>query len=141
MSQEPSSPVSEYVLREAILHSGARVHRWEEKAGFSFLFEYESVQSPDVPAETVIPRSDVIDLTSKMDHNGHLRWDVPPGKWTILRMGYSLTGAKNRPATPAGLGYEVDKLSSKHIESYYHGYFDPIAESLGPLFGSLSNMF
>lgn len=135
MSQEPSKPASEYVLREAILHSGARVHRWEEKAGFSFLFEYESVPSPDVADETVIHRSDVIDLTSKMAADGTLEWDVPAGKWTILRMGYSLTGAKNRPAMPAGLGYEVDKLSRKHVEAYYHGYFDPLAKTLGPLFG------
>ncbi|GAJ16236.1 unnamed protein product, partial [marine sediment metagenome] len=67
--------------------------------------------------------------------DGSLQWDVPAGKWTILRMGYSLTGAKNRPATPAGLGYEVDKLSRKHVEAYYHDYLYPIAKSLGPLFG------
>jgi hypothetical protein len=65
MSQEPSKPASEYVLREAILHSGARVHRWEEKAGFSFLFEYESVPSPGFEDETVIRRSDIISFTPK----------------------------------------------------------------------------
>ncbi len=135
MSQAPSEPTREYVLTEAILHSGARVHRWEEKAGFSFLFEYESVPTPEVPAETAIRRSDIVDLTSKMAQDGSLEWDVPVGRWTILRMGYSLTGAKNRPAVPAGLGYEADKLSRKHMEAYYHGYFDPIAKSLGPLFG------
>jgi hypothetical protein len=135
MSQAPAKPAREYVLTEAILHSDPRVHRWEEKAGFSFLFEYESVPTPEIPTAAAIRSSEIIDLTSKMDRNGNLHWDVPPGKWTILRMGYSLTGAKNRPATPAGLGYEVDKLSFKHIESYYHGYFDPIEKSLGPLFG------
>ncbi|MBN2314668.1 MAG: hypothetical protein JXM79_12125 [Sedimentisphaerales bacterium] len=135
MSQEPAKPVREYELTEAILHSDPRVHRWEEKAGFSFLFEYESVPTPSIPSTAAIRRSEIIDLTSKMDRNGRLRWDVPPGRWTILRMGYSLTGAKNRPATPAGLGYEVDKLSAEYIESYYHGYFDPIANTLGPLFG------
>jgi hypothetical protein len=135
MSQAPSKPAREYVLRGLIIHSGARVHRWEEKAGFSFMFEYDSVPTPDVPAETAIQCRDVINLTSKMTPDGSLEWDVPVGRWTILRMGYSLTGAKNRPSTPAGTGYEVDKLSRKHIEAYYHGYFDPIAESLGPLFG------
>ncbi len=51
-------------------------------------------------------------------------------------MGYSLTGAKNRPATEAGLGYEVDKLSAKYVQSYFHGYVDPIQEHLGDLTGS-----
>ncbi len=135
MSQAPSKPAGEYVLTELVLHSGARIHRWEEKAGFSFLFEYESVPTPDVPAETAIKHDSIVDLTSKMAPDGSLEWDVPAGRWTILRMGHSLTGAKNRPAMPAGTGYEVDKLSRRHIEAYYHGYFDPIAESLGPLFG------
>lgn len=135
MSQQPTKPAAQYSLTEVRLHGGARVHRWEEKAGFSHLFEYETVPTPDVPADVAIAQSDVIDLTSKMAPDGALEWDVPAGKWTILRMGYSLTGAKNRPAPPSGSGYEADKLSPKHMEAYYHGYFDPLAEALGPLFG------
>ena len=136
MSQAPNVPAAQFVLSEAILHGGARVHRWEEKAGFSFLFEYDTVPTPDVPADATVASRDVIDLTAKMKPDGSLEWDAPAGTWTILRLGYSLTGAKNRPATPAGSGYEADKLSRKHMEAYYHGYFDPIAAKLGPLFGT-----
>ncbi len=135
MSQAPASPANQYVLSEAIVHSAARVHRWEEKAGFSFLFEYESVPTPPAPAAMTVPAQQVVDLTSRMRPDGTLEWDVPPGQWTILRMGYSLTGAKNRPATPAGSGFEADKLSREHMESYIRGYFGPIQEALGPLFG------
>ena len=135
MSQVAPAPAAQYILSEAALHRGARVQRWEEKAGFSFLFEYDSVPTPEVPAAATIAKRDVIDLTSKMKPDGSLEWDAPAGNWTILRLGYSLTGAKNRPATPAGSGYEADKLSTKHMEAYYHGYFDPLAEKLGPLFG------
>jgi hypothetical protein len=116
-----------------VLHSGARVHRWEEKAGFSFLFEYESVPTPPTPSSSIIRNSDIVDLTAKMNKDGTLNWEVPAGSWTVLRLGYSLTGAKNRPAVPSGLGYEADKLSRKHTESYLRGYTDPIAQALGPL--------
>jgi hypothetical protein len=135
MSQAQPQPAREYTLMEVLLHAGARVHRWEEKAGFSFLFEYESVRTPPVPADALIPAAGVIDLTTKMSGDGTLTWEVPPGKWTILRFGYSLTGAKNRPAVPAGLGYEVDKLSRKHLEDYLRGYTDPLARALGVLYG------
>ncbi len=54
MNQTPSSPAKEYTLMEAVLHSGARVHRWQEKAGFSFLFEYESVPTPPTPVSSII---------------------------------------------------------------------------------------
>jgi hypothetical protein len=134
MSQAPSAPAKEYALLEAVLHSGARVHRWEEKAGFSFLFEYESVPTPATPASSIIQQSDIVDLTGKMNKDGSLNWNVPAGNWTIMRMGYSLTGSKNRPAVPSGLGYEVDKLSAKHTESYLRSYTDPLAQSLGPLY-------
>ncbi len=66
-----------------------------------------------------------------MDKDGTLHWEVPEGNWTILRMGYSLTGAMNRPSTPAGSGYEVDKLSAKYVSailSRVHGS-DPAAVS------------
>ncbi len=135
MSQAQTQPSREYTLMELVLHVGARVHRWEEKAGFSFLFEYESVPTPPVPTDAAIPATGVIDLTKKMAADGTLAWEVPPGKWTILRFGYSLTGAKNRPAVPAGLGYEVDKLSRKHLEDYLRGYTDPLARTLGGLYG------
>lgn len=135
MAQTPPKPAVAYALSEFRLESGARVHRWEEKAGFSFLFEYETVPTPPAPEPAVIPRSQIVDLTSRMKPDGALDWDVPPGRWTVLRLGWSLTGAKNRPAPPTGLGYEADKLSRKHMEAYFHGYFDPIARVLGPLWG------
>jgi hypothetical protein len=135
MAGGPVLPAKEYTLTEAVLHSGGRVDRWEDKAAFSLLFEYETVPTPAVASAAEIQRSDIVDLTAKMSKDGSLNWEVPAGKWTILRMGYSLTGSKNRPAPPSGLGYEADKLSRKHMEAYFHGYIDPIAQALGPLFG------
>jgi hypothetical protein len=70
-----------------------------------------------------------------MSKDGILRWNVPKGKWTIMRFGYSLTGAKNRPAVPVALGYEVDKLSRKHTEDYINRYTEPLTKALGPLYG------
>jgi hypothetical protein len=141
MSGGPQQAAKEYSLAEAVLFSGARVHRWEDKAAFSLLFEYESSPTPPVPSTAAIGRSGVVDLTARMARDGSLNWEVPPGKWTVLRMGYSLTGAKNRPAMPSGLGYEADKLSRKHMEAYFRGYTDPIAQALGQLMGKSLRYF
>ncbi len=135
MAQSRPVPARQFALTELVFHSGARVHRWEEKVGFSFLYEYESVPTPPIPSASAISRPSVVELTSKMAKDGTLQWDIPAGKWTVLRFGYSLTGAKNRPAPPTGSGYEVDKLSRKYVTEYFHGYFDPLAQALGPLFG------
>lgn len=128
-------PPKQYELAEIEFHSGARVNRWQDKANFALMFEYESAPTPAAPPAAVIARSEVIDLTAKMDPEGRLDWEVPAGRWEILRLGYSLTGAKNRPAVPEGTGFEVDKLSRKHVEAYFRAYVDPVAEALGPLFG------
>ena len=135
MAQAAPQPAREYVITEFVPHTGARVHRWEEKAGFNFLFEYESSPTPAQPATSVVPRGDVVDLTARMKPDGTLDWDVPAGRWTIMRFGRSLTGAKNRPAVPAASGYEVDKLNRAHVEQYLRDYTAPIAQALGPLYG------
>jgi hypothetical protein len=133
----PTIPAPQYTLTEAILYSSARVNRWEDKGAYGSLMDvYDVVPTPPAPKTAEINRSDIVDLTSKMDKDGTLHWNAPEGNWTILRMGYSLTGAKNRPATTAGFGYEVDKLSAKYVQSYFQGYMDPIQKNLGDLTGT-----
>ena len=135
ISQVTTLADSVYDISEIQLHSGGRVNRWEDKAGFNFLFEYAGTETPALPRESVIGSSDVIDLSSKMSADGTLNWDAPKGNWTVMRFGYALTGAKNRPAVPAGLGYEVDKLSKKYAEAYMQEYTNPIKGALGNLYG------
>lgn len=136
MSQsDPASLPDSMRLTELTVHSGARIHRWEDKAGYSFLFDYSSSLSPEGPETAIIDPQKIVNLTKKMDKDGRLNWEVPAGSWTILRFGYSLTGAKNRPAVPPGQGYEVDKLSREHVREYMRNYLTPIREKLDSLFG------
>lgn len=135
MAERTPPPDTAYTLSELRLHSCARINRWEDKAGFFHLFSYESVSSPEISESSVIDPSSVIDITHLMKPDGSLEWKVPPGNWTIMRFGYSLTGARNRPAVPSGSGYEVDKLSREHTLSYIKEYISPLETALGDLFG------
>lgn len=131
------TPAAEYTLSEAILCSDARVNRWEDKGAFGSLMDnYEVVPTPAAPAHAVIAAADVMDITGKMAADGTLSWQAPAGHWTVLRMGYALTGAMNRPSVPAGSGLEVDKLDAAAVRSYFHGYMEPIQKELGDLAGS-----
>ena len=47
-------------------------------------------------AEMVIERGSVVDLTAQHGRQRPLAWDVPPGKWTVLRFGHTSTGARKR---------------------------------------------
>jgi alpha-L-rhamnosidase len=134
-------PVHEFKVAEIEFHCAPRVNHWQEKAAFANLLEYESTATPLAPSDQVIDLHHVVDLTSKMRTDGTFEWEVPAGKWAILRMGYSLTGEKNHPASPEATGYEVDKLSSKHVNDYVKTYVDMIAGALGPYFGKSFRYF
>lgn len=135
ISEATTAVDTAYAISEIQLHAGARINRWQDKAGFNFLFEYGGVSTPVVPNNSTIDPSAVIDLTDKMNTDGTLQWSAPEGKWTIMRFGYALTGAKNRPAVPAALGYEVDKMNPQYVTAYMEAYTQPLKQSLGDLYG------
>ena len=135
MSEAPPQLVDNYTLVEWRLDSGARVHRWEEKAGFGHLFEYGTVATQAVDSDCCVEVDKVIDLTGQLREDGRLDWSPTEGDWTVLRLGYSLTGARNRPATRAGSGYEVDKLSRQHTSEYYDAYATRLKQATGELYG------
>ena len=98
----------------------------------------QPLAEPEAP-ETTISRGGLVDLTGKMDASGHLEWDVPPGDWTILRMGSTPTGKDNHPSPPEGDGLEVDKLSREALDTHWAGMMAKILEDIGPLAGRVLN--
>jgi alpha-L-rhamnosidase/Glycosyl hydrolase 2 galactose-binding domain-like len=90
---------------------------------------------PAVPEEETISRRHIVDLTANMDESGRLSWDVPVGKWVILRFGHTLTGKDNHPAPEAGRGLDCDKLSQEAIEAHFAGLIGKLAAAAGALTG------
>jgi hypothetical protein len=125
-----------YSISELRLSSLARIYRFEEKAGFSAAADYDAIPTPEAPREMCISKNDVIDLTSRLSSDGTLDWTPSPGKWVVLRMGYSLTGHRNGPASPEETGLETDQLSSVHVREYMDHYLGLLQRAAGPsLFG------
>jgi hypothetical protein len=128
-------PNPNFEIAELVLRPGARVSRFEEKAGFANLIGIDSFPTPPVAANDAIRKSDIVDLTSKMRSDGTLDWTPPPGNWTVLRFGYSLTGITNHPASPEGTGLEVDKLNREDVKEYMNTYLDNYKSAVGDLMG------
>ena len=127
-------PSKGIAISELTLSATPRVNRWEEKAQYGLIADYGAeIATPD--ADEAIATSDVVDITSRLRKDGTLDWQVPAGKWTVLRMGYSLAGTKNHPASPEATGYEVDKLNRAHVASYFQHYTGQIRGALGALYG------
>jgi hypothetical protein len=124
-------PPTEYHIAELLLHPGARVNRFEEKAAFAALPDLYQFATPPVAAPDAVSKSDVIDLTSKTHADGTLDWTPPAGHWVILRFGYSLLGITNHPATAEATGLEVDKLNRAYVKKYMETYLDSYKQTVG----------
>jgi len=94
-------------------------------------------QKQSVPANAVTPRDSVLDLSKKMDNNGHIDWQVPKGRWIVLRIGHTPTGAENHPAAKGGKGLECDKMSRTALNAYWKKGVEPIIEKLKPFIGTV----
>ncbi|MGH9599499.1 MAG: glycosyl hydrolase [Terracidiphilus sp.] len=119
-------------ITELVLSSGARTNEFEKRAGFATARDYWAIADPRVAPQYIVSPSDVIDLTGKMKTDGTLDWTPPPGKWMVLRMGYSLTGHQNQPAPPEATGLEVDKLNRQDVKHYLDHYLSMYANTVGP---------
>jgi hypothetical protein len=124
------TPVAEFAL-----YTSPRVNRVEEKAGFTSGSSVGNLPTSSSPAGTAIPKSDVVDLTALLKPDGTLTWTPPAGNWCVLRLGYSLLGAFNRPASPEATGLEADKLSKKHMTAYFDYYLNQYKDATGGLMG------
>jgi hypothetical protein len=122
-------------ISEFVLFNTSRIDQAEDKAGFSaWKEEYKSgVSTENIEA---VPTTDVIDLTGKMNVDGSLEWDVPAGNWMVVRLGYSLTGRQNHPASPEATGLEVDKLDKDAVRKYINTYLDMYKDATGGLMGA-----
>ncbi|MCP4932717.1 MAG: glycosyl hydrolase, partial [bacterium] len=87
---------------------------------------------PYLPTQANYPRPDesdvidpakMIDLTDHLQLDGRLKWTVPAGEWTILRMGRRSTGASTRPAPAPGVGFDHDKLDKAALDDHFENYY------------------
>lgn len=93
------------------------------------------IDARPAPKSALIDKANVVDLTSRLQKDGRIAWQAPPGKWTILRLGHTSTGVPNHPAPPSGLGLESDKLSKEGTRAAFDGFIAKLAADVGPLAG------
>ena len=86
---------------------------------------------PEADQGTFIRRSEVIDLTGRLSPDGKLSWEVPAGRWTVVRFGRTSTGANTRPAPVPGLGLECDKLDTAALDAHYDAFIGTLLRETG----------
>jgi hypothetical protein len=131
---EPPPPAT-IPISELVLRGEATVHSFEEKAAFFPNTAYYDLPSGTTGTDAAVKTSGMTDLTNRMRPDGSLDWTPPDGEWLVLRIGYSLTGAMNRPASPEATGLEVDKLDRDAVKRYMDTYLDMYRDATNGLVG------
>lgn len=90
---------------------------------------------PPSPGEQAARRAEVIALADKVPADGKITWDVPPGRWEILRFGYSPSGARVSTSSGEWQGRVVDYLNDRHLKFYWRQVIAPLLDAAGPLVG------
>ena len=84
--------------------------------------------SATAPEGVTLDKDRVIDLTPSLQPDGTLVWDVPPGKWIIMRFGSTSNGSVTRPAPLPGVGFECSKFDT----AAFNAHFDRFVKKLLP---------
>ncbi len=128
----PAPPAPDtFSLTEARFAERGRIDRWVEKAGFATTPDYYAHDTPGTADADAVAVGEVVDVTEFLQPDGSLSWVPPAGRWTILRLGYSLTGETNGPAPAEATGLEVDKLDPDAVERYITRYLDAYRAAVG----------
>ncbi len=80
------------------------------------------------PDDIIIDRDSIVDLTAFLQPDGTLSWDVPAGRWIIMRFGSTNNGSLTRPAPLPGVGFECDKFDT----AAFNAHFDSFVRQLLP---------
>lgn len=80
------------------------------------------------PDDMAIKQEEVIDLTDKVNAEGILNWDVPPGHWTVIRTGHRMTGSGLLIAQPEADGLSVDWFAPEGVDLQFENFAKIILE-------------
>ncbi|MBO9592969.1 MAG: glycoside hydrolase family 2 [Niabella sp.] len=121
-------------IAEVEIDAAPRVERFKEKTlvrmhptPLPYWHDYQwEPQAMVADAAYVVKPQEVRNLTGNVDKSGLLTWDVPEGTWIILNSGMVPTGVTNGPASPEGVGLEVDKMNQEHVLAHFDAFVGEI---------------
>ncbi len=133
----PSPDNDQFTVAEWELSPQFRIPDIRAKAVFERRISYPGPSEfpgcasyPEIADKLMVHRRELLDLTSSMGADGRLKWAVPPGSWTILRLGHTSTGKDNHPAPESGRGLECDKLNPAALDVVFDGFIGKLVNDV-----------
>jgi len=115
-------PIADDVAKASIQELGRKA--FDER-----LFTSERKKEP--PPMPITRRAGIVDLSALRSAEGRLVWDVPAGKWRVIRFGYASNGRRFKPAPQGGQGLVVNVLSPEGFDDFWRTDVTPMLEEIG----------
>ncbi|WP_159523861.1 glycosyl hydrolase [Sunxiuqinia indica] len=112
------------------LNSAPSINQYEGKDGLVWRIADRTTRE-DVPDSLCIPMDKIINLTDKLQDDGTLKWEIPAGHWTIVRMGHTSNGHRNETGG-GGKGLECDKFNPEAVKLQFNHWYGEILKKAGP---------
>lgn len=114
------------------ISGGPRLPNWAIKSHGAYGTLPASPATFPENISSVVEPSSVIDVSKHLGPNGTLNWAPHSGTYTVVRIGYTVTG-QDIPATPDGHeGLGVDLFSSEAIDVHFDTHLDRVISALEP---------
>ena len=81
--------------------------------------------------DNALDKDKIIDLTALLNPDGTFEWDVPAGRWTVMRFGSRNNGAVTRPAPLPGVGLECDKFDTTALNAHLENFTGKLFRHIG----------
>jgi hypothetical protein len=122
------------------LFSAARKNSWESEANWT-LRSLMRLPEPRQTRRAWVASASVTNLAPFVSADKKtIAWDVPEGRWTLLRIGHVNAGRRNGPAPKEATGWECDKLSARGADTHFAGYIGRLSGEKGAVRGKLDAM-
>ncbi|MBN1442129.1 MAG: glycosyl transferase family 2, partial [Planctomycetes bacterium] len=110
-------------------------------SGASYVSPLEDEDGDAGGDDGAIRPQDIRDLGGHLAPDGRLEWDVPPGRWTVLRIGHTPAGYEVKCSSPGGGGLEMDWLGARAMDHHFASTALKLLEDAGPLAGKTLRYF
>jgi alpha-L-rhamnosidase len=129
------------LLDDAERASWPRIDHWLGRTGQGFgvpwydpdVLEQQATHVKREEADVAI--KDIVDLTSLLGTDRKLEWDVPTGRWRVLRFGYTLTMSPSMGQSDQDQSYFCDVLSREAAQVGFDGLPLEILKAAEPSIG------
>lgn len=103
---------------------------FNEKIGWKGVYPLHELREdyPGDGSELAVRKDEIIDLTGNYQ-NEMLEWKAPAGEWTIIRYGYTCTGARTSTNSDGWEGLSVDHLNREAFELFSKTVIIPLIEN------------